>query len=104
MFERVFAQSVSLSELSPSKGLTNYGMLVNIIVKNAFVFAGIISFILLIFGGFQVIVAAGDTKKTEKGRAAITGAVIGLLLVVGSFWIVQIIGIVTGVDILNPKI
>lgn len=104
MLEQVFAQSVSLSELSPAKSLTSFGVLTNIIVKNAFVFAGIISFILLIFGGFQVIVAAGDTKKLEKGRGAIVGAVIGLLLVVGSFWIVQIVSIVTGVDILNPKI
>lgn len=97
-------QAVDLQSLSPATDLSNFGLLVNVVVRNAFVFAGIISFFLLIFGGFQVIVAAGDPKKLEKGRGAITGAVIGLLLVVGSFWIVQIIEIVTGLKILTPGI
>lgn len=99
---RVFA--VDLKSLAPSQSINTYGDLVNVIVRNAFVFAGIISFLLLIFGSFQVIVAAGDTKKMETGRNAITGAIVGLLLVVGSFWIVQIIEVVTGTKILSPGI
>lgn len=100
MFERVFAES--LQDLAPNPGLTSYGMLVSAIVKNAFVLAGIISFILLIFGGFNVIVAAGDAKKAQQGKAALTGAVTGLLLVLGSFWIIQIIEVITGRQILSP--
>lgn len=100
MFERVFAES--LQDLAPNPGLTSYGMLVSAIVKNAFVLAGIISFILLIFGGFNVIVAAGDAKKAQQGKAALTGAVTGLLLVLGSFWIIQVIEVITGRQILSP--
>jgi hypothetical protein len=102
--ETVFAQGVDLKSLAPSQSVSSFGILVNAIVRNAFVFAGIVSFLFLIFGGFQVIVSAGDPKKTEQGRNAIKGAVIGLLLVVGSFWIVQIIEVVTGAKILNPGI
>lgn len=98
------ALAVDLKSLAPSQSINTYGDLVNVIVRNAFVFAGIISFLLLIFGSFQVIVAAGDTKKMETGRNAITGAIVGLLLVVGSFWIVQIIEVVTGTKILSPGI
>jgi hypothetical protein len=86
---------------SPAQSFSSFGDVVSVIVKNAFVLAGIISFVLLIFGGFMVIVSAGDTKKTESGRNAITGAVIGLLLVVGSFWIVQIINKITGLNLLQ---
>lgn len=100
MIERVFAES--LQDLAPNPELTNYGMVVTAIVKNAFVLAGIISFILLIFGGFNVIVAAGDAKKAQQGKTAITGALTGLLLVLGSFWIVQIIEVVTGLKLLSP--
>ncbi len=96
------AQSESLENLAPNPGLTTYGMLVTAIVKNAFVLAGVISFILLIFGGFNVIVAAGDAKKAQQGKAAITGAVTGLLVVLGSFWLVQIIEVVTGLKLLSP--
>ena len=93
--------SVPLQSLAPNPTLTTFGPLVSAVVKNAFVFAGLISFFLLIFGGFQVIVGAGDPKKAEKGKAAITGAVIGLLIVFGSFWIVQIIGVITGQNLLG---
>lgn len=104
MLEHIYAVNLGDAGINPAPNLSSFGVLTNIIVRNAFVFAGIISFILLIFGGFQVIVAAGDTKKLEKGRGAIVGAVVGLLLVVGSFWIVQVVSIITGVDILNPKV
>lgn len=95
---------VSLQSLAPNPNLTTFGMVVSVIVKNAFVLAGIISFILLIFGGFTVIVSAGDAKKAQQGKAAVTGAVTGLLLVLGSFLIVQIIHVITGINILNSSL
>lgn len=103
MFEQVLAQSEDLQALAPNPGLTSFGILITAIVKNSFVLAGIISFILLIFGGFNVIVAAGDEKKAQQGKAAITGAVTGLLLVLGSFWLVQIIEVITGLKLLSPQ-
>lgn len=103
MLEQVLAQSEDLQALAPNPGLTSFGMVITAIVKNSFVLAGIISFILLIFGGFNVIVAAGDAKKAQQGKAAITGAVTGLLLVLGSFWLVQIIEVITGLKLLSPQ-
>lgn len=86
---------------SPANSFDTFGDLVSVIVKNAFVLAGIISFVLLIFGAFSVIVGAGDTKKTESGQKAITGAVVGLLIVIGSFWIIQILKKLTGLPLLE---
>ena len=100
MFETVLAQQ-PLQDLAPNPNITTFGTIVSVIVRNAFVLAGIISFLLLIFGGFTVIVAAGDTKKTQQGKTAITGAITGLFLVLGSFWIIQIIEVLTGKPILN---
>lgn len=102
MLEIVFAENIQ--NLAPNPNLTTYGMLVSAIVKNAFVLAGVTSFILLIFGGFQVIVSAGDAKKAEHGKAAMTGAVTGLLLVFGSFLIVQVIHVLTGINILDSGV
>lgn len=88
--------SVPLNTLAPNPGVDTFGALVSGIIHTAFVLAGLIAFFLLLFGGFQVIVAGGDPKKMEQGRAAVTGAVIGLLVVLGSFWIVKAIGVLTG--------
>ena len=103
MLEKVYAL-VDLNSLAPNPSVTTFGALISGIVKNAFMLAGVISFILLLYGGFQVIVSAGDPKKTEQGRGAITGAVIGLLVVLGSFWIIQIIEVITGLHILSPSL
>ena len=80
------------------------GSIVSVVVSNAFVIAGVVFFILLIFGGFSVIASAGsgDTKGLERARGAIVGAVTGLILVIGSFWIIQIVELVTGISILHP--
>jgi hypothetical protein len=104
--ERVFAQ-VNLSDptvFAPAKNFSSLSPLVSVVISNAFVLAGIIAFILLIVGGFGIIAGAGsgDTKKMEQGKQAITGAAIGLIVIVGSFWIVQVIQTVTGVTLL-PK-
>jgi hypothetical protein len=103
--DRVFAQIPLQSTSDTFKSFNTFGDLVTVIMKNAFVLASVICLILLIFGGFGVIVGAGggDTKRMEQARQTITMAVVGLLLVVGSFWIVQIIGKLTGIDLLNPK-
>jgi len=101
--DRVFAQ-VNLQEFAPSKNLSTFADLVNVIVKNAFMLAGLLAFIILVFGGFSVIMGAGsgDTKQMEKGKNAITGAVVGILIVVVSVWIIQILETITGQPILSP--
>lgn len=85
------------------KSFSTFGDIVNVIIKNAFVLAGIISFLLLVFGGFSVILAAGsgDTKQLEKGKRTITYAVLGLILIVTSYWIVQIMETITGISVLQ---
>lgn len=91
--------------LSSIRAFSTFGDFVNVIVRNAFVLAGIISFVLLVFGGFSVIMGAGsgDTKKVEQGKQAVVGAVTGLVIVVSSLWLVQIIDYMTGIKLLSPK-
>ncbi len=90
---------------SPAGSFPGFGDLVNVVTRNAFVIAGIMSFLLLVFGGFSIIMGAGagDTKRLEQGQKAMTGAVVGLIIVVSSFWIVQIIEHLTGINLLSPK-
>ena len=102
--ERVLAVNIG-TDITPTIGqFDTFGALVNVIIRNAYVLAGIITLLLLVFGGFTFIIGAGsgDTKKLEQGKQAITGAVIGLIIVVTSYWIVQIVGLVTGVPLLTP--
>jgi len=78
--------------------------IISILLRNAYILAGVLLFLLLIFGGFGIIMGAGsgDAKKTGQGQQAVTSALIGFLLVFASYWIIQIIQIVTGLNILSP--
>lgn len=88
---------------SPATVFTKPITLVNVFVRNAFVIAGIIAFVLLIFAGFRFIVSAGsgDTKEMESAKKAITGALAGLILIIASVWIIQIVETITGYKILT---
>lgn len=106
IMQQVYAQIPISSVFAPANTFTTFGDIVSVVVKNAFVLAGIISFILLIVGGFGVIVSAGsgDSKKMEQAKNSVTAAVTGLIIVVTSVFIVQIIATVTGSDVLKQMI
>lgn len=88
----------------PANTFSDVGSLVSVILFNVYVVAGVILLFLLIFGGFQIISSAGsgDAEGAAKGRSAITAAVIGFLIIFGSYWIIQIIEVITGLKIFAP--
>lgn len=80
-----------------------------IIIKNvitaALVFACVVALVLLIFGGAKYITSKGDPEKVKSARMTITWALVGLVLIFLSFFIVSLISQITGVDqITNPTI
>ena len=61
-------------------------------------FAGVVVLILLIIGGFKFIASGGDPKQVEGARKTITYALIGLVVILFSFAIINLIADVTGVS------
>ena len=91
---------------TPAAKFPTLSSLVNVILPNVYMLAGVLFFILLIFGGLGVIMGAGgsDPKKAEQGKQAVTMALVGFLLIFISYWIVQLVGQITGIDFFNPVI
>jgi hypothetical protein len=54
--------------------------------------AGGIAFLLMIFGGFQIILSGGNPDKIKAGKEIIVAALSGLLLIIFSVLILRIIG------------
>ena len=83
----------------------NPGTLINIILKNIYSIVGLVLIGLLIYGGFVIIMGAGeDQKKIAQGQQLITQALIGFVIVIASYLIVKLIETLTGFSILNFKI
>ena len=64
---------------------------------------GIAFFLYFIFGAYNWITSHGEPEKVAKAQRYITNALIGLILIVGTWAIVGIIGLVLGFNILNLR-
>jgi len=95
-----------LGNKSISNVFGSFGEFFQHLLNPIYAIAGIIMLFLLIFGGFSVIIGAGndDSGQIQKGQKAVTAAVIGFIIIVGSYFIIQLIEVITGVSILNPNI
>lgn len=77
---------------------TSIGEVVSWFLPKVLLLAGIIFFILIVIAGIGVITGAGsdDPHAKEQSRAFLTYAVIGLIIIFGAIWILQIISYLTG--------
>lgn len=66
------------------------------------IFAGLVFIVYFLYGALNWITAGGKPDNVAKAQKTITDAVIGLIIVVISYFLVGIIGGILGVDILNP--
>ncbi|MBU3935481.1 hypothetical protein KJ909_02295 [Patescibacteria group bacterium] len=82
------------------------GGFISAILPNIYVIAGIILFLLMVFGGFTYIKSAGssDEEGVQKGQKAITAALVGFLIIFASYWIIQLIEIITGIQIFGSDL
>jgi len=60
--------------------------------------AGFAAFIALIIGGFQYLTSGGDPKQAQKASSIITGAIIGLVVVMAVWFIFRLLKTLTGLD------
>jgi hypothetical protein len=61
-------------------------------------FMGLLTLITFIMGSFKYINSAGDPKKIEGAKNSFVYGLIGLVIILFSFIIMQIISTVTGVE------
>ena len=63
------------------------------ILARAMGIGGGVAFLLTILGAFQVITSGGDPDKVKTGKEMITAAISGLLLIIFSLFLLQLIGV-----------
>ena len=81
--------------------------LFNNLLRLIFVVGGLFAFIQILLAGFQFISAGGDPKGIESAWGKIWQSIVGLLIMVLSFGLAALFGILLYGDalaILNPKL
>ena len=60
-------------------------------------FAGAVALFFIIFSGFKYMTSGGDSKQLEGARKTLTYAIIGLVVILGSFFIINLVSTATNV-------
>lgn len=55
--------------------------------------AGGIAFLLILFGGFQIMTSTGNPEKLNEGKELIASAITGLLMILFSVFLLTFIGV-----------
>ena len=76
-------------------------MVIKVIINWSIVLAGIVALFLIIYSGIKFINSGGDPKSIDAAKKALTYALIGLIVVLLSFFIINFIATFTGVDALR---
>ena len=99
------AYGITIEEIfPPADFFKDVPTMINILLPNLVLLAAIIVFLFVIGAGFYMIQGAGsgDAKAVEKGKNALKYAIIGFLLIVFAYTIIQAVEYVTKVPILSP--
>ena len=86
---------------NPIKDIDSPYDFISSILPNIYIISGIILLVYLVFGGFIMVTSAGVPDEAAKGQKIITNAIMGFVIIFASYWIIQIIEIITGITILE---
>jgi hypothetical protein len=90
-------QASAFPSAPPLSQMTPAGIIGNIL-PYIFAAASIGLLIYLILGGFQLMTSRGDPKAAQGAQAKITNAVIGFVIIIFAYFIVQIFGQIFGIE------
>lgn len=89
-------------KIDVTKADLTIGYIISAILPYIFVIAGLILFIFLIVGGFELLTSAGNPESIKKGQEKITSALVGFIIIFLAYWLTQALEIIFGIQIF-PK-
>lgn len=84
-------QQINPNEIGYTGATTNANTLITDVLNTAYMWGGIICVLIIIIAGYFYVTANGDATKIKRGKDAITGAIIGLVVILLAFTITQFV-------------
>lgn len=82
--------------------LSNLELIVSNFIGFMTVLAGIFFIIYFVIAAFNWVTSGGDNSKLQSARDRMLHGILGLIIVVGSYAIVGLLGTIIGLDVLRP--
>lgn len=80
--------------------LASPGGVVSRLLNFLFPMAGLILFLLISWGGFEILISSADQKGMEAGKNRVTAAIIGFILLFSTYWMAQLAELIFRIKIL----
>src|SRR3972149_8541922 len=87
------------TNFSPAGLFANFGELATAIVTILISFAGALSIIFIVIAGIKFVTSSGDEKKLASASSTLTYAIIGLVVTILAFVILQIVQRFIGAEV-----
>ena len=94
----------TIIDIRPSTGIGSavqgfsFSSLIVTAVNFLFVIAVVIFFFMLVLGGVRWISSGGDKGQTEAAKSQITSAIVGLVITLSSYAILNLLQLLLGID------
>ncbi len=85
------AQSGQTVKISNPIGTDSIPVLIARVINAFLGIVGSIAFLMFVWGGFNWLISGGSSEKIEKGKKAMTYAVIGMIIVFSSYALVRFV-------------
>jgi cytochrome bd-type quinol oxidase subunit 2 len=69
------------------------------VINAALALSGLVAVFLIIYSGYQYVTSSGDKEKVDNARKRLTYAIIGLVIIMLSFVMINIFSQLTGVEL-----
>ena len=89
---------------APSQGGTALSRLIGNLLNLAVGLVGLTLLIMLVRGGYQYITAGGDKEAVQKAVKTMSTALIGAVILLSLFAIIQIVEVLFGISLRTPVI
>ncbi len=86
---------------TPAWNFSDLGQFMSIILQVVIIVAGLGAFVFLILGGIQFLTSGGEKVQVEAARNRITYAIMGLVIIVGTYALTRVIETVFGISIVS---
>jgi hypothetical protein len=85
-------------DFAPAAKFNNFGTVTKLIVNNLFLGAGLILFIGILMGGFNIMMHGSNPEGLKKGQKTLTYSGLGFVLIILSYFITKVILKILGID------
>jgi len=80
-------------------GEATVGDVISALIPYIFMIAGLVFFVFLIWSGFEFLMSAGDPEKVKSAQGKLVNAIIGFVVIFVAYWLVQILGVIFGLQL-----